>query len=136
MTENKQYSIVWEINSLEGESPLDVAKKVQDMLQSNDWQYYVQDEKTKELFSVDLQEEDDDAVIQVTGEYIPIIAPKLNLNKTYYLLGDDAVHIYCKDGLQSLITAFEDEGVNFDLFCFVEGETKSVDLLYQAKKLV
>lgn len=70
------FKIVWDIE-LEAKSPLEAAKEAQRWLQSkgNDWSYYVQEEgKSKPIFSVDLQEEDENAVLPVTeGEYKPMI---------------------------------------------------------------
>lgn len=69
------YNISFEIN-YPAESPLDAAKQLQALLeaQSNDWQYYVQNDETKEIFSVDLQEDDEDAVLPINPkDYTPII---------------------------------------------------------------
>ena len=73
MAEEKNYNISLEIN-LSGGSPLEVAKKLQEMLQekADSWQYYVQEEDSKEIFSVDLAEEDCDAVLPA-NDYCPII---------------------------------------------------------------
>jgi hypothetical protein len=71
------YKIVWEIE-LEANSPLEAAKiahKWQQDYQSECTQFYVQAENESELFSVDLMEDDEDAVLPVT-EYIPIISRK------------------------------------------------------------
>lgn len=57
---------------LESDSPLNAAKEFQGWLRKDDWQYYVQNESTKEIFSIDLQEEDENAVLPVTN-YEPII---------------------------------------------------------------
>jgi len=38
----------------------------------NKWQYYVQSDKNKKVFSVDLSEEDEDAVLEVLN-YVPMI---------------------------------------------------------------
>jgi len=60
-----KYKLSFEINE-EGNSPLEVAKQVQKMIQEGgDYQWYVQDEDTLEVFSVDLAEEDEDAVLPV-----------------------------------------------------------------------
>jgi hypothetical protein len=67
------FRIVFEIE-IEAPTPLEAAKNAQEWLQNpiNNWQYYVQDTKTKEVFSVDLEEEDKDAVLPVK-KYIPMI---------------------------------------------------------------
>ena len=71
------YKVVFEIETDDNngeQSPLEAAKMVQQWLQErgNDWQYYVQDEYTDEIFSVDLSEEDEDAVLPV-DKYEPLI---------------------------------------------------------------
>jgi len=67
------FKVVWEIE-LEAKNPLEAAKKAQKWLQSkgDDWQFYVQNDETKEISSVDLAEEDEDAVLPV-DDYKPII---------------------------------------------------------------
>jgi len=70
----KRFKISWEIE-LDAETPLDAAKEAQKWIQSkgNDWQYYVQEDgQNKDIFSVDLQEEDEDAVLPVK-DYKPMI---------------------------------------------------------------
>lgn len=69
-----RFKIVWEIE-LEAESPLEAAKEAQRWTRHDDWQYYVQNTTSNEIFSVDLQEEDEDAVIPVE-KYEPIIEQK------------------------------------------------------------
>ena len=51
--------------SIKGESPLEVAKCIAEMIRSDayDLTYYIQNEETSELFTVDLAEEDVDAVL-------------------------------------------------------------------------
>ena len=67
------YKVVWEIE-IDADTPLAAAKEAQKWLQDkqSDWQFYVQEDGTHELFSVDLQEEDEDAVLPV-DEYEPMI---------------------------------------------------------------
>ena len=67
------YAVVYEIQ-VDAETPLEAAKQVQALMQDkkNDWQYYVKNEDTDETFSVDLQEEDEDAVLPV-DKYEPLI---------------------------------------------------------------
>lgn len=69
----KNYKVSLEIN-LCGESPLEVSKALTEMIRDHEseWQFYVQDEDTNEIFSVDLDEEDEDAVLPVTN-YEPFI---------------------------------------------------------------
>jgi hypothetical protein len=68
------FKIVWEIE-LEAANPLEAAKEAQRWIAGNDWQYYVQNDETKEIFSVDLGEEDQDAVLP-TENYEPLIENK------------------------------------------------------------
>ena len=65
------FKVVFEIE-VESSSPLTAAYQVQEWLRRNDWQFYVQNAETLEIFSVDLLEEDEDAVLPVK-EYTPII---------------------------------------------------------------
>ena len=60
------YKITWEID-IEADNPLEAAKFAENWLQdpNNNWQYYVQNDDTKEIFSVDLQEHDSVAVVPV-----------------------------------------------------------------------
>ena len=61
------------------ENALEAAKKIQEWLDegtktNGGWQYYVQgDEEKDKVYSVDLDEEDEDAVLDVTEEYEPLI---------------------------------------------------------------
>jgi hypothetical protein len=65
------YKVVLEI-SVSAKDPLDAAKKVEDWIREDGgFQYYVQDENEK-IYSVDLGEEDDDAVLP-TDNYFPLI---------------------------------------------------------------
>jgi len=76
------FKIAWEIE-LEAKNPLEAAKEAERWIAGNDWQYYiyeyglfiVQNDETKEIFSVDLSEEDEDAVIP-TEKYEPLIENK------------------------------------------------------------
>jgi hypothetical protein len=65
------FKVSFEIE-VDASSPLAAAKEVQDWMRSDDWQFYVQNTYSKEVFSVDLQEEDEDAVILVK-DYEPFI---------------------------------------------------------------
>jgi hypothetical protein len=134
MAEKNEYKVVWEIGDVIATTPLQAAKTAQDWLRKDNWQYYIQDVKTKEIFSVDLDEEDEDAVLPITGEYLPEIMPKLNKKKTYYLFGIDACHLYSEESFESLLNKIENDGLDFGLFTFTEGETPSIDLLYAANR--
>lgn len=62
------YKVIFEIDEY-GLSPLEVAKTVQKMIKEDgDYQWYVQNQDTKEIFSVDLDEEDEDAVLPVSNK--------------------------------------------------------------------
>ena len=57
---------------VDADSPLDAAKKVENWIRKEGgFQYYVQDEKD-EIFSVDLSEDDEDAVLPA-NDYQPTI---------------------------------------------------------------
>ena len=69
-----QFKLCWEIE-LDANSPLEAAKKAQNWMldyENTALQFYVQEENKSEIFSVDLLEEDEDAVLPVK-EYKPII---------------------------------------------------------------
>ena len=67
------YKIVMEIEALDAKDALQAAKDVEKMIMDEGgFQYYVQNEETGELFSVDLSEDDEDAVLPVK-EYKPSI---------------------------------------------------------------
>lgn len=74
--EKRNFKIVWDIE-LEATDPLAAAKEAQSWLQSrgDNWSFYVQEEgQDKPIFSVDLAEEDDDAVLEIRkDEYHPMI---------------------------------------------------------------
>jgi len=63
------YNISWEI-IIDAENPLEAANIAQEWMREDDWQFYVQDDETKEIFSVDMNEED--SVLPIK-EYTPII---------------------------------------------------------------
>jgi hypothetical protein len=65
------FRVVLEIE-VDASCPLVAAQEVQRWLRTDDWQYYVQNRESKQVFSVDLQEEDEDAVLPVE-KYIPLI---------------------------------------------------------------
>lgn len=60
-----KFNVIWDIEDIEAENPLEAAKKVQEWLRRDEWQFYVQNVETKEISSVDLQEEDNVAVLPV-----------------------------------------------------------------------
>lgn len=50
----------------------------------------------------------------------------------YFLFGKEATTIYledCKDGIEPLIEAINDDNISYDIFEFIEGETSPVNLL-------
>jgi len=67
------FKISWEIE-LDAETPLAAAKEAQKWMRSKgtDWLFYVQEEHSTDIFSVDLAEEDENAVLH-TSEYVPLI---------------------------------------------------------------
>lgn len=69
----KTYKVVLEIEVTE-DSPLEAAKEIQRWLDAADrnWQYYVQEADEETIFSVDLEDNDEDAV-QVVQNYKPLI---------------------------------------------------------------
>ena len=66
-------NVVFEIE-VTADTPLKAAKAVQNMIQNQNcnWQFYIQDKNTLDVFSVDLDEADDDAVLPIDN-YIPLI---------------------------------------------------------------
>lgn len=71
-----QWNVIWEINTENEDlvTPLDVAKYCTNIMRdaNYDWQFYIQNDDTKEIFSVDLEEADENAVLPVK-DYKPII---------------------------------------------------------------
>lgn len=65
------FKVVFEIE-VDANNPLEAAQETQRWLRNDDWQYYVQNCETHKVFSVDLDEADEDAVLPVK-EYHPII---------------------------------------------------------------
>jgi hypothetical protein len=68
------FRVTFEIE-VEASCPLVAAMEVQRWLRKDDWQFYVQNSEDKKIYSVDLDEHDDDAVIEVEY-YNPIITKK------------------------------------------------------------
>ena len=73
-----RFSISLETSAHEADGPLEAAKELQEWLRDPETflAYYVQNEETNELFSVDLQEDDDDAVLPLK-EYTPVITSNI-----------------------------------------------------------
>ena len=59
----KEYTVKFIIGSISAESPLEAAKRTEHWIEKGGMTFTVQDEKTKKCFSVDLSEEDADAVL-------------------------------------------------------------------------
>jgi len=70
------HNVVFEIQ-VDEETPLAAALTVQEWLNSGDkeWQFYVQNAETRDVVSIDLQEDYDDAVLPV-DKYEPLIQNK------------------------------------------------------------
>jgi hypothetical protein len=70
----KLYNVILELDA-EANSPLEAAKQTQNAVRDRDtcFIYIVQDDETKEVFSVDLAEDDEDAVLPERN-YTPIIS--------------------------------------------------------------
>jgi len=70
---NYPFNVSLEIQ-VEAESPLEAAKQVQAMIQEKGsaWQFYVQEDSNPEIFSVDLEENEEDAILTVVN-YHPTI---------------------------------------------------------------
>jgi hypothetical protein len=72
-----EYKVSWEIN-INANSPLNAAKEALIIMQDTGSianQFYIQDEETEDIFSVDLDEEDENAVLPVDN-YEPFIVNK------------------------------------------------------------
>jgi hypothetical protein len=67
------FKVVWEIE-VEAETPLKAAKKAEKWLRKPKmgWIYMVQEENESDIYSVDLDEEDDNAVL-LAHDYEPLI---------------------------------------------------------------
>lgn len=67
------FKVVWEIE-LDAENHLAAAKEAQEWMKAKgtDWTFYVQKENETDIVSVDLMEEDEDAVLPV-HKYEPLI---------------------------------------------------------------
>ena len=68
------YKVILEIE-IDSDSSLNAAKKVQEWIQDPfcNWQYYVQESKNNTIFSVDLEDNDDNAVMEIPY-YTPLIS--------------------------------------------------------------
>jgi len=76
------FKVSFEIE-VDADSPLEAAKIVNRMMDDHPydgdacgWQFYVQEDDTNKIYSVDLDEEDDDAVLPV-DDYYPFIINNL-----------------------------------------------------------
>lgn len=69
------YKLVLEIEVVEADSPLEAAKTVQDWLRDKDtnWQFYVQQNNRKEVYSVDLTETHEVDMSRKIIGYTPLI---------------------------------------------------------------
>lgn len=67
------HRVTFEIE-VDAEDELQAAETVRDWLRNpnTEWQFYVQDTNTDKIYSVDLQEPDEDAVLTV-NDYEPLI---------------------------------------------------------------
>jgi hypothetical protein len=77
--EDRCYNISLEINVC-AKSPVEAAKKLQEWLRDTriNWQFYIQDDVTTDIYSVDLNEEDEDYIAIKINEYNPGIRPRTN----------------------------------------------------------
>ena len=74
-----EYKVSWEID-IDADNPLDAAYQCLQIFEDMDEdslakQFYIQSEDTGEIFSVDLSEKDEDAVLPVKY-YVPFIVNK------------------------------------------------------------
>ena len=74
-----EFKVSMEIQ-LQAENPLEAAKLARQWAIEDPMLYYVQNEESAEIFSVDLSEEDEDAVLP-TAEYEPFIVPQERMLK-------------------------------------------------------
>jgi len=67
------YRVILEVE-VDANTPMGAAINVQDRLQdpNADWQYYVQHSKSQRIYSVDLGQQEEDAVQEIDN-YIPLI---------------------------------------------------------------
>jgi len=75
---DKDYNIALEINIC-AKSPIEAARLLEGWLRDrspNNWHFYVQDDNTRDVYSVDLAEEDEDHIVIDVDEYYPIIRPR------------------------------------------------------------
>lgn len=62
------YSIVWETEGIEAENPIDAAQIAFDQIQEGyATQFYILNEQTGEMHSVDLSENEEDALSKIRG---------------------------------------------------------------------
>jgi len=67
------FRVIFNID-VEVSNPLDAAKKAENLIKEKGehFQYYVQNEKTSEVFSIDLTDSDEDAVLSIEIDDEPI----------------------------------------------------------------
>ena len=120
----KMYNLSLEIN-IQANSPLDAAKELESMIKEEGvcFQYYVQEDGCDEILSVDLAEEDEDAVLPA-NDYQPVIKPVVKNKSRYYLFGSLLIHIMSIDEM------IEDHK-DIKVFEFIEGITDPTVLLEQ-----
>ena len=121
----KMYNLSLEIN-IQANSPLDAAKELESWIKENGihFQYFVQEEGCDEILSVDLEEEDEDAVLPA-NDYQPVIKPMVKNKSRYYLFGDCTIHGVTIDRLIELKRG------DIKVFEFIEGITDPTVLLNQ-----
>lgn len=70
-----EFKVVMEIQ-VEAENPLEAARQVENWIkeEGEHFQYYVQEDGKEEIYSIDLEETDEDAILPINpSDYIPII---------------------------------------------------------------
>lgn len=68
----KEFKVVFEIETI-GLNPISIAKDIHQYIKENKPMFYVQDIKTKEMFSVDLSEENEEDMIIPIKNFMSII---------------------------------------------------------------
>lgn len=68
LTKMAQYNVVWEI-VLDAKNPLEAAKLAEELIYASreNWQWYVHDNEHNKVYSVDLSEGDEDAVLDISN---------------------------------------------------------------------
>lgn len=68
----KEFKVVFEIDTI-GLNPVSIAKDIHQYMKENKPMFTVQDSKTKELFSVDLSEENEEDMVIPIKKFMSII---------------------------------------------------------------